>query len=181
MTLLLPDVLTTLAQIAIPSEAIELVIKELRKRHDNQQHYFTRNIETTRNEYDKITARLKALTYERLDAASTGRGLTSELYNEMVEELTTTQQTLNKQLIMLTASNKSFMVTASYLLDLAQRAPELFKAASPRLRQKLLKFLLSNVELDNKSLCYTVNDPYKAFIEINKKAQTEPGNANWCG
>lgn len=151
------------------------MITELKSRHDNQQHYYTQNIEQTRKEYDKVNARLKALTYERLD----GR-ITVDLYDEIVAELTNRQQELNNQLIMLTDSNKSFMVTASYLLDLAQRAHELFSNASEWFQQKMLKTVLSNIELFDKQLTYIVNDPYKIFIEINKKTLDGSKSEIWC-
>lgn len=176
INLILPDVIQTIADVPIPEDVLQFVIDELKSRHDNQQEYYTHNIEDTRKEYDKIKERLKALTYERLD----GR-ITTDLYDEIVTELTTKQQELNDRLIALTDSNKSFMVTASYLLDLAQKASELFKNSSERLQQKLLKFVLSNVELSDKKLSYTVNNPYKTFINLNKKALAEPKSANWCG
>jgi len=44
-----------------------------------------------------------------------------------VNELEGRQQDLNDRLKMLTSDNKSFQLNASYLLDLAQRAEELFK------------------------------------------------------
>jgi len=50
-------------------------------------------------------------------------------------------------------------VTASYLLDLAQRASELFKCSNYELRQKLLSYMLSNIELEDKKLSYVLNDP----------------------
>src|SRR6185503_18240699 len=138
--------------------------------------YYTQNIEQTRKEYDKIKARLKALTYQRLDGS-----ITAEIYDEIVVELTDRQQELNDQLVALTDSNKSFMVTASYLLDLAQRAYSLFSSSSERLQQKMLKVVLSNIELFDKQLTYIVNDPYKTFIELNKKALDGPKSEIWCG
>lgn len=71
--------------------------------------------------------------------------------------------------------------TASYLLDLAQRANELFLQSNNLLKQKLLKFLLSNIELYDKKLSYIINDPYKSFIEVNKSGQNDRNVANWCG
>ena len=173
--LVFPDVVKTMAAIPMPPDALQYVIAELKSRHNNQQHYYTQNIEQTRKEYDKVNARLKALAYERLD----GR-ITVDLYDEIVAELTNRQQELNKQLIILTDSNKSFMVTASYLLDLAQRAHELFSNASERLQQKMLKTVLSNIELFDKQLTYVVNDPYKTFIEINKKTLDGSKCKIWC-
>jgi hypothetical protein len=147
-----------------------------KSRHDNQQEYYTQNIEQTRIEYDKIKERIKKLTYERLD----GR-ITPTLYDEIVTELTATQNELNDRLVSLTNSNKSFLVTASYLLDLAQRITTLFENSSERLQQKLLKFVLSNMQMADKKLYFDVINPYKIFIELNKKVLIAPENVNWCG
>jgi hypothetical protein len=72
------------------------------------------------------------------------------------------------------------MQTASHLLDLGQRCNQLFNTSDSRLQQKLLSFLLYNVELYDKTLTYTVNDPYKTFTQLNKKASGEADLTNWC-
>jgi hypothetical protein len=66
------------------------------------------------------------------------------------------------------------------LLDLGQRCNQLFKTSDNLLKQKTLRVLLSNVELYNRSLSYTLNDPYKGFVEINKKGSAEPNSQLWC-
>ena len=174
--LVMPDVVATLGAIPFPSGVMPLIIDELKNRHDNQQEYYTQNIEQTRIEYDKIKERIKKLTYERLD----GR-ITTDLYDEIVTELSAKQQELNDRLISLTNSNKSFLVTASYLLDLAQRVSKLFENSTERLQQKLIKFVLSNMQMGDKKLSFDVINPYKIFIELNKKALTAPESVNWCG
>ncbi len=174
--LVMPDVVSTLGAIPFPSDAIPFIIHELKRRHDHQQDYYTKNIDETRVEYDKIKERMKKLTYERLD----GR-ITPDLYDEIVTELTEKQNELNDRLISLTNSNKSFLVTASYLLDLAQRAATLFENASERLQQKLLNFVLSNIQMGDKKLYFEVNDPYKTFIEMKKSPLSGSESSNWCG
>lgn len=175
-SLVMPDILNLVSLVPPPEGAIDLIVGELKKRHNHQQKFFDNNLEQVRKEYDGIKARLKNLTYERLD----GR-IPAELYEEMVTELTARQKELEEKMSSLTDSNKSFMVTASYLLDLAQKLTYLFENSSERLQQKLLKFVLSNIELFDKRLTYIVNDPYKTFIELNKKALDGPNSANWCG
>ena len=78
----------------------------------------------------------------------------------ILAELEKKQQELNDRLKLLTSDNKTFQVTASYLLDLAQRAEELFKESDDGLRQKLLEYLLSNIELKDKKLSYILNNPF---------------------
>jgi site-specific DNA recombinase len=178
--LVMPLLQETVSLIPLSNAQIDALIRELKIRYSSQQVDMTKRIETVRSEYDTITKRLKTLTYERLDALSNGKGVSSELFDEMVEEMTNRQQVLNHELIRLTDSNKGFIVTASYLLDLAQRANELFMGADNQLKQKLLRFLLSNVELYDKKLYYIVNDPYKSFIELNKMGSNTSDSLNWC-
>ncbi len=84
------------------------------------------------------------------------RCITQTFHDEIATELEKKQQELNDRLKLLTSDNKTFQVTASYLLDLAQRAEELFKESDDGLRQKLLEYLLSNIELkDKKAVLYT--------------------------
>ena len=88
---------------------------------------------------------------------------------------------MNERLKVLTSDNKSFQVTASYLLDLAQRAEELFKTSDESLRQKLLEYLLSNIELNDKKLSYMLNDPFRTVAEAKQKAQNGLNENIWCG
>ena len=173
--LVMPDILSVLTDIPVPPAAIEQIIAELKKRHNNQQDYYTQRIEATRSEYDKIKDRLKALTYQRLD----GR-ITTDLYDEIVTELTARQQELNEQLMTLTHSNKSFLVTISYLIDLSQRSAQLFKNARPRIQQKMLKIVLSIMELDDKKLSYILNEPFRTIVKTKKKALTSQNPNIWC-
>ena len=82
---------------------------------------------------------------------------------------------------MLTSDNKSFQVTASYLLDLAQRAEKLFKESDEALQQKLLDYVLSNIELNDKKLSYILNEPFRTIVETKKKALTSQNPNIWCG
>jgi hypothetical protein len=87
---------------------------------------------------------------------------------------------LNDRLKLLTNDNKQFQVTASYLLDLAQRAEMLFKESDDDLRQKLLEYVLSNIELKDKKLSYILNDPFKTIVETKKKSLSAHNSNIWC-
>jgi hypothetical protein len=69
---------------------------------------------------------------------------------------------------LLTNDNKQFQVTASYPLNLTQRADQLFKESDEGLRQKLLEYVLSNIELKDKKLSYILNDPFETIVEAKK-------------
>ena len=98
------------------------------------------------------------------------------MHDEIANELEARQQELNDHLKLLTSDNKSFQLTASYLLDLAQRAEELLKSSDDRLRNKLLEYVLSNIELKDKKLSYMFSEPFMTIAEIKKQTQNGPAS-----
>lgn len=174
-SLVLDGVAADVCYTNVPENWINKVIAELRNRHDNQQMYFSKNIDQTRIEYDKIKVKMRKIYYDLLD----GR-ITQDMHDEIATELETRQQELNDQLKMLTSDNKSFQVTASYLLDLAQRSSQLFSESDEGLQQKLLEYVLSNIELNDKKLSYILNDPFKTIVEAKKKAIAGSNSDIWC-
>jgi hypothetical protein len=63
----------------------------------------------------------------------------------------------------------SNLTTASLLLDLGQRANQLFKTADNVLKAKLLRFLVYNVYLYDQKLSYTPLQHLQAFQALNEK------------
>ena len=108
------------------------------------------------------------------------RGITQTFHDEIATELEKKQQELNDRLKLLTSDNKDFQVTASYLLDLAQRVEQLFNESDEGLRQKLLEYVLSNIELKDKKLSYTLNDPFRTVVETKKKTLSDHNSNIWC-
>lgn len=108
-------------------------------------------------------------------------GITQTLHDEIATELEKKQQELNDRLKLLTSDNKDFQVTASYLLDLAQRAEMLFKESNDDIQQKLLEHVLSNIELKDKKLSYLLNDLFKTIVDAKKKALSGSKQNIWCG
>ena len=98
------------------------------------------------------------------------RRITQTFHDDIATELEKKQQELNDRLKLLTSDNKDFQVTASYLLDLAQRAEQLFNESDDDLRQKLLEYVLSNIELKDKKLSYILNDPFRTVVRQRKRA-----------
>lgn len=165
--IVMPNIQSAISNIQIDSDWLPLVIGKLKEKHENQQLYYTQNIEQLRTEYDAIAGKLKTLYLDRLD----GR-ITPQMHDEIANQLEARQQLLNERLKQLTNDNKSFMITTSYLLDLAQRARGLFDSSKPELKQKLLAFILSNPKLDNKKLHFNLVEPFNA-------AAFGPKNQNW--
>lgn len=175
-SLVIDGITADIGLIDIPEQWLGKIIAELRYRHNDQQAYYTQNIEQTRAEYDKLKEKMRKIYYDLLD----GR-ITQAFHDEIATDLEKRQQELNDHLKLLTSDNKGFQVTASYLLDLAQRAEMLFKESDDNLRQKLLEYVLSNIELKDKKLSYILNDPFRTIALQRKQALKAPVDNIWCG
>lgn len=75
--------------------------------------------------------------------------------------------------------NKSYLTTASHLLDLGQRANQLFNSANPFQQQQILKGLVSNVAMFDQRLSYNLINCYEAFKRLNKMPTTEVDDSIW--
>lgn len=162
---LVPQVAAILGKLEMNEDIVELVISELRKHHDNQQVYYANAIEQTRKEYDTIQKKLHVLYEDRLD----GR-ITLYEYDDYVKDLKARQQELDDQLVNLTHDDKSFLLTASYLLEVARKAPVLFQSSKPALKSKLLRFLLSNLELYDKKVVFNLKAPFDTIAECSESS-----------
>jgi hypothetical protein len=131
------------------------------------------------NHYHDKTGKLAVSPTVEVSIAVRGK-ITQTFHDEIATELEKKQQELNDRLKLLTNDNKQFQVTASYLLDLAQRADQLFKESDEGLRQKLLEYVLSNIELKDKKLSYILNDPFKTIVETKKKSLSAHNSDIWC-
>lgn len=175
VSLVIDQVTDDIRSIDVPEEWLHRIIDELRNRHDDQQAYYTQNIELTRAEYDRLKDKMRKIYYDLLE----GR-ITQTFHDEIATELEKKQQEYNERLKLLTNDNKQFQVTASYLLDLAQRADQLFKESDEGLRQKLLEYVLSNIELNDKKLSYILNEPFRTIAEAKKKSLVAHNSNIWC-
>lgn len=175
-SLILGSIEAVMKNIRIPEHLLGKVISELKAKHDDQQNYYSQSIASVRQEYDEIDKKLERWFDQLVDER-----IKPEQYDKVVETLKKRQEDLNDKLDNLTHGNTDFLVTASYLLDLASRAEELFNYADEAQRSKLIGFVLSNLQLKDKKLTFTVNYPFNFVAEEKEKPPEGGKTALWCG
>lgn len=164
------------SKITIPESLVKRILGELKKNHDDQQLFYTQSIESVRKEQDDINTKLESWFDKLVDEK-----ISPEQHDRIVAKLTGRQEELNDKLNILTKGNKDFLVTASYLLDLLSRAKELFEVADESQRSKLIGFMVSNLQLNDKKLSYTVNYPFDRILEAKEKDPEGSKTQIWCG
>ena len=159
----LDEVEVLLSKFQMTEVEVKDIIADLKIKHDDQQQYYTQRIEKVRSENESIRKKKELLYHDRLD----GR-ITVNQYDKYLEELAEREEELNAEFSQLTSNDTSFMVTASYLLEIAKEAPRLFRSSKPALQRKLLKFVLSNLTIKGNKIDFNLKTPFDTIAECSK-------------
>lgn len=85
------------------------------------------------------------------------------------------QYKVDAKLKQYTEADGNFIITVSYLLDIASRARDLFLSSKVDQKRKLISFVLSNLSLEGKKLVYNLKEPFDAILQANKSKIWLPG------
>jgi len=158
---LLPDTVRIIEETQIREAAIKEVLAALKTKHDNDQFYYQTFIKNSKVEYDKLRKRLDAIYEDKLD----GR-ITADKYDELAAKYRTEMESIDRRMVQAAdGSQESFVIDSEYLLKLASLAPLLFESSKAGLKNKLLKILLSNLEINENHLSYKRWLPIEALNE----------------
>lgn len=61
-------------------------------------------------------------------------------------------------------ADQNFYLTANTVVDLTQRAMEIFESSEPNEKRQLLNFLVQNCRLSEKTLAFDTKNPFKGII-----------------
>ncbi len=107
----------------------------------------------------KHKARLDVIYEDKLD----GR-ITTDQYDELAKRYKAEMETLDRKVVQASSDDfESFVLDSKYLLKLSGFAPLLFESSKPELKNKLLKILLSNLEIKENHLSYKRWQPFDAL------------------
>lgn len=173
-TLILPPVRQAIEAVTIPPHFIPKVIQELKARHDTSNQYRKHNLTQTRAQYTRTEKSI-----ERNYLSYIKGSITEELYEAAAKTLEREKAQLNATLRLLSNQDEGLEITQSYLLALSERMSELFSSSKPELRQRLLKVIVSNIEIADKTITFDVNNPFKEMMEIKKSDPNGSDSSTW--
>ena len=86
-------------------------------------------------------------------------GITQEFYDENMLRYAEKLTEIERQQQRLDSMDQGYYVTVEYLLNLFERAADIFKVANSNEKRRILSMLLSNLEFDGKNLVCTLKEP----------------------
>jgi site-specific DNA recombinase len=151
--------------IQIPKGVVEEITATLRKSHRDKMQFHRTMLESYQREHQKYETRLEKMYEDKLDGS-----ITESLYNKKREEYRAKQKEISGKIASLGIADEEYYLTSEYLLQLANRAYDLFMSSEAEEKRQLLQLTLQNLELDGKKVNFELVKPFdKVFACSNSQ------------
>lgn len=90
--------------------------------------------------------------------------ITDDKYDQFFQSFHEQQAEINTRRNMLQEAEDNYYITAKYLLELSNRAYELFKSSEVEERRQLIKLVLSNLRVEDKKVRYDAIKPFDTIL-----------------
>lgn len=64
--------------------------------------------------------------------------------------------------------DEAFLITSSYILELAHNAYQIFKGSQTSKKRALVNFIFANLEVDGSKLVYKIKEPFNELLFCGK-------------
>lgn len=167
---LLGPVYEVLQGLRLSDKHIQEITEGLRVLGQDEGVFHRSQMATLKAEYDTIENRLEKMYEDRLD----GR-ITDDMYDKKLKAWKERQEVVLAEMQNHSDADEDFYLTANTVLNLAQRAIEIFKSSEVDEKRQLLNYLLQNCQMDGKKLEFSLRNPFNRILEISNRPTLLPG------
>lgn len=154
----------------LPDEYVKDLTSLLKEAHRDKSYFKNLELKKLRSEYDKLENRKDGAYEDKLD----GR-ITADDYDGYIKKWNDRQAEIENKMQRLGVADAEFYMTATYLLELSQRAQELFLKGDMHQKRQLIKLVLPNVTLGDGKLLYTLEKPFDTILFYADRPTKLPG------
>ena len=154
--------------IKIDDEVLALVTQALKESQQDQRQFHDEAIGRLQAEYSRIQNRIDRAYEDKLD----GR-IDAAFFDRKAAEWRVEQDRLLQRIAGHQQANQSYMEEGVLLLELVNRAVDLFEKQVPREKRRLLDFVLSNCTWANGKLTVDYRQPFDMLAVTNEAYQKE--------
>ncbi len=147
-------------RLQVPEEVLQQIVDALRSTHELKIDFRDKQFNQLTQEHELYSKRLEKLYLDKLDGSITSDGYDKfyQSFRDKISEIDTRLGTLQE-------AEDNYYVTAKYLLDLSNRAYDLFKSSEVEEKRQLVKLVLSNLRVEGKMVRYEAIKPFDSIIK----------------
>jgi len=99
------------------------------------------------------------------DRGAKRRRITDDFFNKKQGEYRDKQKLIEERLVNLREADEEYYLTATNILKVANRAPEIFEGSEPAAKRQILKILLQNCVVNDATLVPTIRSPFSLLAK----------------
>ena len=143
----------------IPKEIVQQITETLNEVHQGKVEFHNKEFNRLTKEQKNLTAMIDNLYLDKLKGRITEDEY-DRFYRTMRDQLTDITVLLEQ----LQEAEDNYYFTAKYVLEIVNRAYDLFVSSEVEEKRQLIKLVLSNVRLDDENVVWDVQKPFDLFI-----------------
>ena len=162
--------------IQIDDETLGWIVAALKESQKDEAAFHLKAVEDLNRELGKIRSRMSQAYEDKLDGK-----IDEQMWMEVNAKYKAQQETLERQISAHNAADRAYLNQGVQILELANRAYDLYMKQPHEERARLLQFLLLNSTLKDGSLCITYRKPFDIIVEWGGRQRRRPqGDLNPC-
>ncbi len=150
----------------MPQEIIDEITESLNSVHEEKAAFHTQNYNRLIKEQQTTSKMLDNLYLDKLK----GR-ITESEYDKFYTSLRDQVTDISIKLEQLQEAEDNYYITSKHVLDLVNRAYELFIGSEVEEKRQLIKLILQNLRLEDEKLLWEASKPFDLILESSDRQQ----------
>lgn len=148
-------------RLQVPQDIVHQIVDTLREVHTNKVEFQHKHHSELVKDQKSLTSMMDNLYFDKLK----GRIADSD-YDRFYQTLRDQITDVNVRLDQLQEAEDNYYITAKYVLELANRAYDLFMSSEVEQKRQLVKLILSNARVEGKNVVYEAHKPFDMMIKM---------------
>ncbi len=156
----------------IPEDVMLDLVQILKENHEREQGYAKSQKDSLSQKLSKIQEKIEIAYDDRTDWR-----ITLNEYDKFVHKNKCIERDILEQLKDHSRWDEAFLITSSYILELAHNAYTLFKSSQTSKKRELINFIFANFRADGSKLQYKAKEPFWELLFCGKMWKWLPWNS----
>lgn len=153
----------------IPKEIVDQISTTLNEVHKHKVEFHNTQLKSLTQEQQSLTKMMDNLYLDKLKGS-----ITENEYDRFFQKFCEQRDQITERLSRLNEAETNYYITAKYILNLANRAHDLFESSEVDEKRQLIKLLLLNLQIKGENIVYDVQKPFDLILECSDDIKWRP-------
>lgn len=149
-------------KLQFPDDIMKLIVNTLNEVHQNKIEFHNKHLDALTKKQKELTTMMDNLYLDKLK----GR-ITDEHYDRFYLSFRDQMNDTNSRLAQLQEAEDNYYITAKYLLELSNKAYDLFISSEVEEKRQLIKLVLQNLRIEGGNMLYDAQKPFDSILKYS--------------